>query len=195
MKTLYLFITLFLCLYCVQAQTRHEHYMISGTVKVVITNDTIIPDNAVVELEQIRQITELDSMGFFQFKGIKPGTYKLKVHGYSSTTTDTMFVLKATSITVLNLLVVSNCEVNEEKAKQDLTENKPRLLISGGITPIVYSKQYAFEKKYGVKYFDFGCSAPATECILSYNQYVFEYLDTKYGKKWRQEVRNDVVGL
>jgi len=46
MKTLYLFITLLSCLHCIQAQTTHEDYMISGSVKVRIGNDTIIPDNA-----------------------------------------------------------------------------------------------------------------------------------------------------
>ena len=42
---------------------------------------------------------------------------------------------------------------------------------------------------------EFGCEAVAWESLYEYNRTVFEYLDKKYGKKWRKKIRQDIVGL
>ena len=67
--------------------------------------------------------------------------------------------------------------------------------MAGGIAPVVYIHQNKFEKEFNIVYHEFGCVAPNHDCILKYNQVIFKYLDTKYGKRWRKEVRKDVIGL
>ena len=88
-----------------------------------------------------------------------------------------------------------DCEVNKNKAIYDIRYDKPKLFISGGIAPVVYSGQEKFEEKHGITYHDYGCISPEYNCMLEYNQTIFEYLDQAYGKSWRKEVRKDVVGM
>lgn len=69
------------------------------------------------------------------------------------------------------------------------------LLLQGGIAPVIYTTDEAFENKYGVYYYDFGCTAPDKKCIIRYNQRVFEYLTSTFGKGWKKQIRKDVIGL
>ena len=65
-------------------------------------------------------------------------------------------------------------------------------MIQGGIISIYIEGQEVFEQKYKVKYFDLGCVASINLCIEHYNAEVAKYLDLKYIKNWRKEVRFDV---
>jgi len=76
-----------------------------------------------------------------------------------------------------------------------MTSKKTKLLLIGGEAPIIYSSQRKFERKYKVRYYDFGCLAPYKQCVISYNETIFDYLNKKYGVKWRIEIRNDVIGF
>ena len=68
--------------------------------------------------------------------------------------------------------------------------------MPGGIAPIIYTTDKDFQEKYHVGYNVFGCIAPdLDECLKVYNKTIFEYLDKTYGKKWRRDVRKDVIGL
>jgi hypothetical protein len=69
------------------------------------------------------------------------------------------------------------------------------LLLSGGIAPVYSPKEDKFEQKYMVKYHDFGDVAPDIKCITTYNKVIFQFLDKKFGKSWRKDARNDVIGL
>ena len=80
-------------------------------------------------------------------------------------------------------------------AENDLAKGAPTLLLQGGISPVVYTLDSAFEKAFGVRYFDEGCSAPSDECMKAYNTRIFRYLQRNYGKAWWKEIRSDVVGL
>ena len=60
---------------------------------------------------------------------------------------------------------------------------------------IAIEYQDKFEKKYNIEYYDFGCTPPNEECVIQYNKTIFANLDKKYGRKWRKEVRKDVIGL
>jgi hypothetical protein len=53
-----------------------------------------------------------------------------------------------------------------------------------------------FEKKYNVRYYIVGDFLPSSVAqMTSYNMVVADYLDRKYGKGWRLEIRHDVLGL
>jgi hypothetical protein len=41
----------------------------------------------------------------------------------------------------LDLLIIAECEINKDIAQRDIDKNKPRLLLSGGIAPVIYSEQ------------------------------------------------------
>lgn len=85
---------------------------------------------------------------------------------------------------------------NELVAQQDIADGKPKLLLQGGIAPVRRAGDAAVEKQFNVLYHDFGCVRPADDrCLKAYSQVVFAYLDKKYGKSWRTQVRKDVLHL
>lgn len=92
--------------------------------------------------------------------------------------------------------MVAGCGVADSLAKMDIAKQRPFLLLAGGIAPVAYMPTDAvIEQKFQFHYYEYGCSAPDEACILGYNQRVFDYLTSKYGKKWVKAVRPDVVGL
>jgi len=94
------------------------------------------------------------------------------------------------------IVVNGNCQINKQKAKDDLKIGQLELYIFGGIAPVANSKRDSrFEKKFKIKYLDLGCGAKIMECILEYNNYVFSVLNIRYGNKWRKNIRSDVEGL
>ena len=177
------------------AQENSENYYISGKIKVLVGLDITIPSEITIKIEPLNRYEVTDSLGIFRFDNIKPGKYRIKIVESRYLQTDTLIELKHNSITNLNLLIKAVCDVDETIAERDINENKPRLLLRGGIAAIFYYNQHDFEKKYNISYFDFGCVGPARECIVHYNKRIFQYLDSKFGKEWRKDVRRDVLGL
>src|SRR5205085_11981046 len=90
---------------------------------------------------------------------------------------------------------VSPCSFGSAKAQKDIKAAKPMLLLSGGIAPVSTPKDDYFEKKYTVKYHDFGDTPQNVKCSAAYNKVVIAFLDKKFGKSWRRDVRADVIGL
>ncbi|MFC7667824.1 hypothetical protein ACFQT0_10820 [Hymenobacter humi] len=80
-------------------------------------------------------------------------------------------------------------------AEDDLARGAPVLLLQGGISPVVYPSDSAFEQRFGVQYFDEGCSAPSKECMMAYNARIFRYLQRNYAKAWWKDMRKDVIGF
>lgn len=78
-------------------------------------------------------------------------------------------------------------------AQADISKGKIKFLVRGGFAPKHYEGEAVFEKKYKIKYYQFGCVSPESISIADYNKVVANYLDGKYGKRWRKEVRKDVV--
>ena len=77
----------------------------------------------------------------------------------------------------------------------DLKNEEPRLFVFDDPYLDNHSPN-SFEKDYNVYYVPDGAvyyNSP--DSILKYNQIVFKYLNEKFGTKWREEVRSDVVGL
>ena len=80
-------------------------------------------------------------------------------------------------------------------AMADIKAGNLKFLLRGGIVTTYRKGQVVFEKKYKLKYYDFGCVMPANISIDDYNNIVADYLDEKFGLSWRNEVRKDVVGI
>ena len=80
-------------------------------------------------------------------------------------------------------------------ATADIKAGNLKFLLRGGIVSNYRKGQEVFEKKYRLKYYDFGCIMPANISINDYNKTVAGYLDKKFGLSWRKEVRKDVVGI
>jgi hypothetical protein len=94
-----------------------------------------------------------------------------------------------------SIVVSGKCELNKEKAKQDWKNGIAKLYLFGGIAPIENSKKDdKFERKYNIKYQDFGCDAKIYECISEYNEYIFKILEIKFGDKMKKIIRKDIIG-
>ncbi|WP_394420984.1 hypothetical protein [Tenacibaculum mesophilum] len=94
-----------------------------------------------------------------------------------------------------HIVVNAKCRLNKEKASSDWKAGKAKLYLMSGITPIATTKKdKRFERKYGLKYYDFGCEARLPECLIDYNTRVFKNLDLTFGRKWRKNVRKEVIG-
>lgn len=139
----------------------------------------------------------MDSLGNFQFNNLGTGKFLISVSltGFERIDTNTIITLLDKSRNNIEIILFSNCKENAQTAKMDIKKGKLKLLLQGGISPIVYQGQEKFEQKYKVEYYDFGCIGQETECSTEYNFVVFDYLDKKYGKEWRGEIRNDVIGF
>jgi hypothetical protein len=87
------------------------------------------------------------------------------------------------------------CVASKAEAQADLKKGKAQLMLQGGFAPVHIAGQELFERKYNLSYFDLGCVVPSSLCIAHYNAEVAKFLDKKYGKAWRKEVRKDVTGL
>ena len=132
-----------------------------------------------------------DSSGLFKITGLAKGRYRLV---NSALDIDTPFSIPRQSENVL-IVNVSPCSFGSAKAQKDIKAAKPMLLLSGGIAPVSTPKDDYFEKKYTVKYHDFGDAPQNVKCSAAYNKVVIAFLDKKFGKSWRRDVRTDVIGL
>ncbi|RZK01600.1 MAG: hypothetical protein EOO43_24240, partial [Flavobacterium sp.] len=82
-----------------------------------------------------------------------------------------------------------------EMAQKDIIKGNVKFLIWSGIASRHYDGDKPFEKKYNIKYFQFGCVLPPNISIADYNKVVANYLDDKYGTAWRKEVRKEPKNL
>ena len=81
-------------------------------------------------------------------------------------------------------------------AKDKWQSGEAKLLLQGGIAPVVYAGQEEFTRKYRVDYDDFGCMAYCSDKQMAeYNTVIMDYLTVNYGSEWRKYVRKDVPGV
>lgn len=103
--------------------------------------------------------------------------------------------LQFNSIDTTTILLTPTCEFS---AAKDITDKKIKLFnYAGGLNPMLTKADSLFEKRYKIMYWgDGGCTNTIPkDCIETYNNAIFTYLDKKYGGKWRKEVSNYVYGL
>lgn len=85
---------------------------------------------------------------------------------------------------------------NSEKARKDIKNGMIEIILPGGIAAASeLPGDAAFEEKYGISFFSQGCVRFPGDNESAYNQEVFKFLDEKFGKDWRSEIRTDAIGL
>ena len=173
------------------------------SIQVNIGDGTIIKATEVSLLDSTRKTIlkkYCDSFGRCRFTGVNKGVYSLLNKKYKI---DTTFIVPDTAIlsyspqrTIFDIDIDLNiCDINAKTARKEVRKGNPRLISIGGLAPVYVFGQQKFENKFHIKYYDFGDSGPSESCALQYNLVVFAYLDKKYGKAWRNEVREDIIGL
>jgi hypothetical protein len=95
----------------------------------------------------------------------------------------------------VQLVFIDSLNQATKLAIQDITNGTPFLLLQSGISPVAYTTDKKFENKYKVVYYESGCSGPKKRFAVEYNKTIFKHLTDKYGKKWKKEIRKDVIGF
>lgn len=142
--------------------------------------------------------TTTDELGNFEITYFDVNKkYNLRLSAFGYLDLDTTIITKnQLKIDGISYILKANCDIGKSKAKEDIKKGKPKLLLFGSIAPIGNTKRdLKFEEKFKVKYFDFGCTPPAFECMEEYNKEIFKYLDNEYDRHWRKKVRIDVWAL
>jgi hypothetical protein len=193
MRPLLLIFAIFLnqkLLYC---QTQNaEKTILTG--RLLLLNQPL--ENADVYLLALNKFSITDKFGKFSITEIPPGKFELKVNKDGIDFYDTAIVFNSEPKLELEINLKSQCRTfNLLTAEEDIKNQNMKLLLHGGIAPVMYSNQDTFEKKYNIKYHDFGCTPILPSCIEEYNNRIFLFLDKAYGRKWRKEVRKDVLFL
>jgi len=132
-----------------------------------------------------------DNLGKYQIQNLSRGSYRIYIKQFDY---DTTFSLGDKREKEIWIFLPGTCNVNEQIANLEIKQGQPRLLLIGGIAPAIVVGQEVFEKRFNLKYYDFGCTPPDRKCVTDYNKVVFNYLDKAYGAKWRKKVRKDVIG-
>lgn len=134
-----------------------------------------------------------DDSGYFKIKCLSSGTYGLIARYISYDDIDTTVIIFNEPVENLILTFIVKCRnINLGTAEKDIENNTIKLFK----LPYYEQGQEIFEKKYNIKYFDFGTAVvDSEECLEIYNKRIFKYLDEKYGDGWRKEVRQDVLFL
>lgn len=190
------FIILLLIPLAVSSQKEEGKYSVKGNLKVVVGNNFVLPaDSPMIWIKKTGNIAFCDSLGNFHLENLQRGKYHIEAVGYGYKV-DTIIEIVDRSIMNLTLLATPECEINTLAAEKDIKNNEIRLLLIGSIVPIMNTDEdNQFEKTFSLKYYDYGCTPPAVECVMDYNQRIFQYLDATYGKEWRKSVRKDIPGL
>jgi hypothetical protein len=102
---------------------------------------------------------------------------------------------KSTAVKIEFVDTIRNCESIDEWFKADVKSNTVFIFLQGGIAPVRYQNDPAFEKKYNVYFEDFGDILPDYKCIIRYNENAFNHLTKLYGNNWLKEIRKNVIGL
>lgn len=88
---------------------------------------------------------------------------------------------------------------NPEGAKKDIENNSVKILFSGGfggMPSFNNKKDISFQKKYSVQFYSQGCvRIGENENEEGYNLTIFNFLDKKFGTRWRKDIRTDAIGL
>lgn len=88
---------------------------------------------------------------------------------------------------------IENCNEAEKLAETDIKNKTIFLFLQNGEASIQFYGDKTFEEKYNIKFYEQGCIG--SNCTKEYNKAIFDYLLSKYGKKWIRKIRKDVIGF
>jgi hypothetical protein len=182
----------------------YSQRVIEGTVLDKSNSDGLPFTNIKIEYKGITNSAITDLHGKFYFKNITSDSIHLFINhsGY--------FIIDTTINSVSNPLnlkfelindtsyiyQISLSKYNKKGALEDIKRGKIQLLLPGGlISSPTFSNDSVFKEKYKLTFKSQGCVRLNGENEKAYNLEVFKYLDLKYGKTWRDEIRKDVIGL
>lgn len=91
-----------------------------------------------------------------------------------------------------------DCLRAKKCAEKDIENEVYIIYTTAGMIPrsekeIIKINKY--QKKYNIKYQNFGCVAPNYNCAKNYNAQVFDYLNLEYGKSWMKKIDQYVIGF
>lgn len=91
--------------------------------------------------------------------------------------------------------LIDSLHINDTLAIQLINKNNPKIILpSIGVSGNdIYSNDTEFEQKYGIEFWSLDCHYISPKCIERFNNETFKFLDEKYGKRWRIEIRQDVI--
>lgn len=93
------------------------------------------------------------------------------------------------------LMFTTSSDMARQIANEHVAKGIVYLPLQSGEGPITYPADRPFEKRYQVKFFEFGCIGPLEEVMVAYSEVVFEYLNRQYGPEWQDQIRDDVIGF
>lgn len=153
--------------------------------------------------DTIKKETDFD--GKFSFSNLTPSEYKIITSYIGYLPSDSIIQFNSEDIFVELIIKAdstklpfnnANFAFNSNTARRDILNDSILLLLPGGlVTRAITDEDFKFEEKYNVKFLSRGCIRFGEDNEAEYNKFMFKYLDEKYGKKWRKEVRKDVIGL
>ncbi len=145
--------------------------------------------------------TNSNVVGEFKLQDIPNGKYRIRITNLDYRTLDTFLIISNNQVPLNFTLAIDtlrkeyeqNFGYSKEDALADIKNKKMALIIPGGyVSRQIYPRDTLFEKKYEIKYESMGC---VQFDVKEYNSTIIKQLDKTYGRTWRKEVRNDVIGL
>ena len=187
----------FILLVLVSAIELNAQYTYRGRAVKNLTGETMTFGDVRVRIGTSREsrrgttIAHLDSFGYFSITLKDSANVRIGVdcglEGYDYKTI-------SYSDTLIIFYIGTLCNTyNVETAKRDIKENKLCLLFNGIMSDIPLSKaDEAFEKKYNIQYVNFLDAPQWNDCIRLYNGEIGRFLDEKFGKSWRKEIKYQI---
>ena len=171
------------------AQVKLEGKIISAKTKLNPSEEIVIT------VKETKEIVFTDSLGNFTLSKLdKNRRYSIELTSFLYGKVNIEFETQSNNQIQKTFEVDANCDFDSETARSEWKNKTAKLYLIGSIAPIANSKNdKKFEKKYNLKYFDFGCTPAPLECIIEYNKQILRLMEMEYGEKWKKEIRKDVV--
>jgi len=187
-KSIFLILNL-LTIVSLNAQVKLDGKIISAKTKQKPSEEIVIT------VKETKEIAFTDSLGNFTLSKLdKNRRYSLELMSFLYGKVNIEFETQSDNQIQKTFEVVANCDFDSETAKREWKNKSAKLYLIGSIAPIANSNNdKKFEKKYNLKYFDFGCTPAPFECIIEYNKEIMKLMELEYGEDWKKEIRKDVV--